>query len=430
MAAELSATAFDSKRMSGARNCFTPSALAPKFFGMIIKPKIRGFICTTAHPEGCAAQVQEQIACVRAKGAIPGMAKRVLVIGSSTGYGLSSRIVSAFGGGAATLGVFFEKAGEEGRTGSAGWYNSVAFEKAAHAAGLYAKSINGDAFSDAIKEQVIATIKADLGQVDAVIYSLASPRRTHPRTGVTHNSTLKPVSAPFTAKTVNTDKGTVTDITIEPASEQEIADTTAVMGGEDWEMWIDALESAGVLADGALTVAYSYIGPDLTWAIYRNGTIGRAKEDLEATAGRLRTRLGAKGGRAIVSVNKALVTQASSAIPVVPLYISMLYKVMKAHGLHEGCIEQIYRLFATRLFDSAAPPPDEAGRVRLDDWEMRPEIQAEVATLWPQATTENLGALTDIAGYRNEFLKLFGFGLPGVDYEAETDPIAPLPSAG
>ncbi len=396
---------------------------------MIIKPKIRGFICTTAHPEGCAAHVGEQIAYVQKKGPVAGLPKRVLVIGASTGYGLASRITTAFAGGAGTLGVFFEKAGEEGRTASAGWYNSVAFEKAAHAAGLYAKSINGDAFSDAIKAQVIAAIQADLGQVDAVIYSLASPRRTHPRTGVTHSSTLKPVGAPFTAKTVNTDKGTVTDITIEPASEQEIADTIAVMGGEDWEMWIDALESAGVLADGTLTVAYSYIGPDLTWAIYRNGTIGRAKEDLEATAGRLQTRLGAKGGYALVSVNKALVTQASSAIPVVPLYISMLYKVMKAHGLHEGCIEQIYRLFATRLYDSAAPPPDEAGRIRIDDWEMRPEIQAEVAAIWPQATTENLEALTDIAGYRTEFLRLFGFGLPGVDYAAETDPIAPLPSA-
>ena len=395
---------------------------------MIIKPKIRGFICTTAHPEGCAAQVAAQIAYVRGKGALAGGAKRVLVIGASTGYGLASRIVPAFAGGAATLGVFFEKAGEEGRTASAGWYNSVAFERAAHAAGLYAKSLNGDAFSDAIKEQVIATIKADLGQVDAVIYSLASPRRTHPRTGVTHSSTLKPIGAPFTAKTVNTDKGTVTDITIEPASEQEIADTTAVMGGEDWEMWIDALESAGVLADGALTVAYSYIGPDLTWAIYRNGTIGRAKEDLETTARRLQTRLGSKGGHAFVSVNKALVTQASSAIPVVPLYISMLYQVMKAAGTHEGCIEQIYRLFADRL-SQPTPDVDEAGRIRLDDWEMVPDIQAAVAEIWPQATTENLESLTDIAGYRTEFLKLFGFGLPGVDYEAETDPIAPLPSA-
>ncbi len=397
-------------------------------FPMIIKPKIRGFICTTAHPEGCAAHVREQIGYVQKKGAITGVPQRVLVVGASTGYGLSSRIVAAFGGGAATLGVFYEKAGEEGRTGSAGWYNSVAFETAAHAAGLYAKSINGDAFSDAIKEQVIAAIKADLGQVDAVIYSLASPRRTHPRTGVTHSSVLKPVGAAYTARTVSTDKGIVSEITIEPASAQEIADTVTVMGGEDWEMWIDALEKAGVLAEGALSVAYSYIGPDVTWAIYRNGTIGRAKEDLEATAARLQTRLGAKGGHAFVSVNKALVTQASSAIPVVPLYISMLYKVMKAHGLHEGCIEQLYRLFADRL-SQPAPAVDEAGRIRIDDWEMRPEIQAEVAAIWPQATTENLETLTDIAGYRTEFLRLFGFGLPGVDYEAESDPITPLPSA-
>lgn len=396
---------------------------------MIIKPKIRGFICTTAHPAGCAAHVQQQIDFVRSKGAIDGLPKRVLVIGASTGYGLASRIVPAFAGGAATLGVFFEKPGEDGRTGSAGWYNSVAFEKAAHAAGLYAKSINGDAFSDGIKQQTIDLIKADLGQVDAVIYSLASPRRTHPKTGVTHSSTLKPIGGAFTAKTVNTDKGLVTDVTIEPANEQEIADTVAVMGGEDWEMWIDALSAAGVLAPGALTVAYSYIGPDLTWAIYRNGTIGRAKEDLEATAKRLAGKLAPDGGRAFVSINKALVTQASSAIPVVPLYISMLYKVMKAAGTHEGCIEQIQRLFADRLAPGKDPQLDDAGRIRIDDWEMRPEIQKQVAEIWPAATTENLEATTDIAGYREEFLRLFGFGLPGVDYEAEADPVAPLPSA-
>ncbi|MDB6153871.1 MAG: Trans-2-enoyl-CoA reductase [Chthoniobacteraceae bacterium] len=397
---------------------------------MIIKPKVRGFICVTAHPEGCAAHVGQQIEFVRAKGPLSGMPKRVLVIGSSTGYGLASRIVPAFAGGAATLGVFFEKAGEEGRTASAGWYNSVAFEKAAHAEGLYAKSINGDAFSDEIKRQVIETIKADLGQVDAVIYSLASPRRTHPKSGETFKSTLKPIGDSFTAKTVDTDKGLVTDITINPASEQEVADTVAVMGGEDWEMWIDALSEAGVLAPGALTVAYSYIGPDLTWAIYRNGTIGRAKEDLEATAKRLAGKLAPNGGRALVSINKALVTQASSAIPVVPLYISMLYKVMKAHGTHEGCIEQIERLFASHLANGATPQLDEAGRIRLDDLEMRPEIQKEVAEIWPQATTENLAALSDIAGYRSEFLRLFGFGLPGVNYEAESDPIAPMPSQG
>ena len=392
---------------------------------MIIAPKIRGFICTTAHPEGCAAHVQEQIHFVRSRSPIAGLPKRVLVIGASTGYGLASRIVPAFAGGAATLGVFFEKPPEPQRTASAGWYNSVAFERAAHAAGLYAKSINGDAFSDAIKQQVIDMIKADLGTVDTVIYSLASPRRTHPKTGVVHKSVLKPIGAPYSAQTLDTDKGTISTITIEPASEQEIADTLAVMGGEDWEMWIDALAAAGVLAPDATTVAYSYIGPDITWAIYRNGTIGHAKEHLEATA----KRLSQKVGRACVSINKALVTQASSAIPVVPLYISLLYKVMKAKGTHEGCIEQIHRLFAARLAPGKDPQLDEAGRIRVDDWEMQPDVQAAVAELWPQVTTENLPQLSDIAGYRTEFLKLFGFGLPGIDYTAETDPNLPMPSA-
>jgi enoyl-[acyl-carrier protein] reductase/trans-2-enoyl-CoA reductase (NAD+) len=396
---------------------------------MIIKPKIRGFICTTAHPDGCAAHVRQQIDYVRAKGPIAGAPKRVLVIGSSTGYGLASRIVPAFAGGAATLGVFFEKPGEPDRSGTAGWYNSVAFERAAHAAGLYAKSINGDAFSDAVKEQVIATIKADLGQVDAVIYSLASPRRTHPRTGVVHKSCLKPVGESFKNKTVDSDKGAVTEVNIEPASDAEIADTVAVMGGEDWQMWIESLAAAGVLAPGVVTVAYSYIGPSLTWAIYRNGTIGRAKEHLEETADLLTAKLANLEGHAWVSVNKALVTQASSAIPVVPLYISLLYRVMKAKGTHEGCIEQIYRLFAERLAPGAHPDPDDEGRIRIDDWEMRDDVQAEVAALWEKVTTENLPALSDIAGYRAEFLRLFGFGLDGVDYEAEVDPGVGLPSA-
>src|SRR5436190_7135535 len=379
---------------------------------MIIKTKIRAFICTTAHPAGCAAHIQEQIDYVQGKGPIAGAPKRVLVIGASTGYGLASRIVPAFAGGAATLGVFFEKPGEADRTGSAGWYNSVAFERTAHAAGLYAKSINGDAFSDAIKEQVIEIIKKDLGTVDAVIYSLASPRRTHPRTGAVHKSCLKPVGAAYTNKTVDTDKGLVNDVTIEPANDAEIADTVAVMGGEDWEMWMDALDAAGVLAPGVVTVAYSYIGPDLTWAIYRNGTIGRAKEHLEETADRITAKLAAKEGHAWVSVNKALVTQASSAIPVVPLYISLLYKVMKAKGLHEGCIEQIYRLFAERL--AGNPQPDEEGRIRIDDWEMRDDVQAEVAALWAQVTTENLPSVSDIVGYRSEFLRLFGFGMKSI----------------
>lgn len=396
---------------------------------MVIKPKIRGFICTTAHPEGCAAHVREQIEYVRSRGPLQGMPQRVLVIGASTGYGLASRIVPAFAGGASTIGLFFEKPGEEGRTGSAGWYNSVAFERAAHAAGLYAKSLNGDAFSNELKERAIALIKADLGQVDCVIYSLASPRRKDPRTEVVHSSVLKPVGPPFTAKTVNTDKGVVSEITIEPANEEEQAGTVAVMGGEDWQLWLDALQAAGVLAPKAITVAYSYIGPDITYAIYRKGTIGLAKDDLEATALRLDAGLATHGGHAYVSVNKALVTQASSAIPVVPLYISLLYRVMKEKGLHEGCIEQIQRLFAERLYNGAQPQLDEKHRIRIDDWEMRDDIQQAVAKLWAEVTTENLPTLSDIDGYRTEFLKLFGFGLPGVDYEAEVDPVQPLPSA-
>ncbi len=396
---------------------------------MIIQPKVRGFICVTSHPEGCAEHVRQQMEFVKSKGSLAGMPKRVLVLGASTGYGLASRIVPAFAGGAATLGVFFERASENGKPASAGWYNSCAFEKAAASAGLYAKSINGDAFSDEIKARTVSMIKEDLGQVDLVIYSLASPRRTNPRTGLTVKSVLKPIGAPFTAKTVDTDKGLVSEITIEPASEEEISDTVTVMGGEDWEMWMDALAEGGVLAPGAKTVAYSYIGPDLTWAIYRNGTIGRAKEDLESTAGRISEKLSASGGGAYVSVNKALVTQASSAIPVVPLYISLLYKVMKEKGLHEGCIEQIQRLFAEHLYNGASPKLDEAGRIRIDDWEMRPDIQTAVAALWPTVSSENLPQISDIAGYREEFLRLFGFGLPGVDYAAEVDPDVPLPSA-
>jgi enoyl-[acyl-carrier protein] reductase/trans-2-enoyl-CoA reductase (NAD+) len=392
---------------------------------MIIKPKVRGFICITAHPQGCAANVRSQIEYVKSKGPLGQMPRRVLVIGASTGYGLASRVVAAFGGNAGTIGVFFEKPAEEGRTGSAGWYNSAAFEQAAHASGLYAKSINGDAFSDALKRQVIDLIKADLGQVDAVIYSLASPRRVHPKTGEIFKSVLKPIGAPYTNKTVDTDKGVVSEITIGPAVEQEIRDTTAVMGGEDWEMWIDALAGAGVLAPGALTVAYSYIGPRVTWAIYRNGTIGRAKEDLEAAAARITGKLEPLGGCARVSINKALVTQASSAIPVVPLYISMLYRVMK-----EGCIEQIQRLFAERLYNGASQQLDDQGRIRIDDWEMRADVQEAVEAIWPGVTTENLSALTDIAGYREEFLRLFGFGLPGVDYDAETEPVVPFEVIG
>lgn len=388
---------------------------------MIIRPKTRGFICITAHPQGCAAHVQQWIDFVRASGPVSGGPKRVLVVGSSTGYGLASRVVSAFGCRASTLGVYFEKPSEPERLGTAGWYNTIAFERAARAEGLYAEGINGDAFSDAVKQQAIDQIRNDLGQIDLLIYSLASPRRTHPKTAVVSKSVLKPIGQGYSSKTVDTDKWAVNPVSIEPATEQEVADTVSVMGGEDWGMWVDALESANLLAPGFTTVAYSYIGPDLTWAIYRNGTIGRAKEDLEKTGQALQERLKARGGRAYVSVNKALVTQASSAIPVVPLYISLLYRVMKEKGLHEGCIEQIRRLFGN-LYGGAATPVDADGRIRIDDWEMRPDVQQAVAALWPQVTTENLQQLADTAGYREEFLKLFGFGLPGIDYDQETEP--------
>ena len=395
---------------------------------MVITPKIRGFICVTAHPEGCAANVREQIQFVQKNGPIKEAPKRVLVVGASTGYGLASRISAAFAGDAATIGVFFERPSEKGNPATAGWYNTVAFEKEAHAKGLYAKSINGDAFSDEIKQQTIELIKADLGQIDLLIYSLASPRRTHPKTGTSHRSVLKPLGAPFTAKTVDTDKGLVNEVTIEPASDLEITDTAAVMGGEDWKFWVNALEEAGLLAQGFTTVAYSYIGPVLTWAVYRNGTIGKAKEHLEATAKELHAQLASKNGRAYVSVNKALVTQASSAIPVVPLYISLLYKVMKEKGLHEGCIEQIQRLFMTHLYNGATPVLDESGLIRVDDWEMRADIQKAVTELWPEICTENLETISDIKGYRSEFLKLFGFGIEGVDYQQDLEPAIPIPS--
>lgn len=395
---------------------------------MIIKPKVRGFVCVTAHPTGCAAHIQEQIDYVKRKGPIKGGPRNVLVIGASTGYGLASRITAAFGCRAKTLGIFFERPSEEGRSATPGWYNTIAFTDAARKDGLFAANINGDAFSDDIKKQALEVIKRDMGPIDLVVYSLASPRRTHPKTGAVHKSTLQPIGAPYTNKTVDTDKGIVSEVTIQPADDAGIADTVAVMGGEDWEMWMDALAEAKLLAPGATSVAYSYIGPSHTWPIYKDGTIGRAKIDLERAGRAIDRKLKAHGnGRAFISVNKALVTQASSAIPVVPLYISILYKVMKEKNLHEGCIEQMYRLFATQLYNGNQPKFDSEGRVRVDDWEMRPDIQAPIADIWPKVTTENLGQLTDIAGYRAEFLKLFGFGLPGVDYEKDVDPHVPMP---
>jgi enoyl-[acyl-carrier protein] reductase/trans-2-enoyl-CoA reductase (NAD+) len=394
---------------------------------MVIKPKIRGFVCITAHPQGCAAHVQEQINLIKSRGPLKNGPRNVLVIGASTGYGLASRIAAAFGAGANTLGIFFERPSEEDRPATPGWYNSIAFTDAARAAGLKALNLNGDAFSDDIKRQALDLIRREMGPIDLIVYSLASPRRTHPRTGAVHKSVLKPVGQSYTNKTVDTDKGIVSQITIEPANEAEIADTAAVMGGEDWEMWIEALLAEGLVAPGATSMAYSYIGPEVTWAIYKNGTIGLAKNNLERAARKIDASLKAHGyGRAFISVNKALVTQASSAIPVVPLYISILYKIMKANGTHEGCIEQIQRLFATQLYGGTGLQFDDQGRVRIDDWEMRPEIQAEVARIWPQVTTENLASFTDIAGYRSEFLKLFGFGIPGINYEAEVEPHLPL----
>lgn len=385
---------------------------------MIVKPKIRGFVCVTSHPKGCAANVQEQIDYVKNKGPQPHGPKKVLVIGSSAGYGLSSRITATFGYQAPTLGVFFERPANNGRPASAGWYNSIAFQDAARAEGIYAKSINGDAFSDEIKQQTIDTLKADLGKVDLVVYSLASPRRTDPKDGAVYKSVLKPVGAPFTAKNLDTDKGLVNDISIDPATEEDLFNTTKTMGGEDWELWIQALKEADVLAEGATTLAYSYIGPEVTYPIYRNGTIGKAKEDIENRAAQLTEKYGVK---AYVSVNKAVVTQASSAIPVVPLYLSILFKVMKEKNLHEGCTEQISRLFSDKLYNGGEVELDEAGRLRVDDWEMKPEVQEAVKAIWPTISTETLATDSDFATYQSEFLRLFGFGIDGVDYEAEVD---------
>ena len=387
---------------------------------MIIEPRMRGFICLTAHPKGCEQAVKNQIDYIKSKGKNEGP-KRVLVIGASTGFGLASRITSAFGSDAATIGVFFEKPPTEGKTASPGWYNSAAFENEATKAGLYAKSINGDAFSNEVKQQTIDMIKADLGQIDLVIYSLASPVRMHPTTGVLHRSVLKPIGQKFTNKTVDFHSGNVTEVSIESANEDDIENTVVVMGGEDWAMWMKALNEANLLANGAKTVAYSYIGPSLTEAVYRKGTIGRAKDHLEATAFEITDSLKNIGGNAYVSVNKALVTQASSAIPVIPLYISLLYKIMKKEGIHEGCIEQIQRLYKDRLFTGNSIPTDEKGRIRIDDWEMRDDVQEKIAALWIQATTENLPEIGDLAGYRTDFHNLFGFGFKEVDYTVDTN---------
>ena len=390
---------------------------------MVIKPKIRGFICTNAHPDGCAASVAQQIEYVTSQGDLGNGPKNVLVIGSSTGYGLASRIVSAFGYGANTLGICFEKAPSERKTATAGWYNTAAFHKQAKAKGLFAETINGDAFSNEIKAQAIETIKREMGQVDLVIYSLASPRRTDPETGEVYKSTLKPVGQAYTTKTYDTDKDRIHDISLEPANDDEIAQTIKVMGGEDWELWLAALADAGLLANGCKTTAYTYIGKELTWPIYGQATIGKAKEDLDRAAAAIVSNNKAKHVEAYVSSLKALVTQASSAIPVMPLYISLIYKVMKEEGTHEGCIEQIKGLFTERLF-ADSPQLDEMGRLRMDGKETNDETQAKIKALWDQVTQENFHELSDYAGYHHEFLKLFGFDIEGVDYETEQNTLA------
>lgn len=386
---------------------------------MIIKPKIRGFICTTTHPVGCEANVREQIAYVKAQGKLQDGPKRVLVIGASTGYGLASRINAAFGSDAATIGVFFEKPGSEAKTGSAGWYNAAAFDKAAKEQGLYSKSVNGDAFSNECRDTVIKLIKEDLGQIDLVVYSLASPVRKMPESGELVRSALKPIGEPYQSTALDTNKDKLVSAVVEPANEQEIADTIKVMGGQDWELWINALADAGVLADNAKSVAYSYIGTELTWPIYWHGTLGKAKEDLDRAAHAIDSKLKAKGGSANVAVLKSVVTQASAAIPVMPLYISIVFKIMKEQGIHEGCIEQIQRLFATKMYNDQTPETDDKNRLRLDDWELRDTVQKTCGEIWKQLNDDNIYQLTDYQSYKEEFLRLFGFGLKGVDYDAD-----------
>ena len=392
---------------------------------MVIQPKIRGFICTNAHPVGCAEHVKEQIEYVKALGPVANGPKNVLVIGSSTGYGLASRITAAFGSGAKTLGIFFEKEPTESKTASAGWYNTAAFEQAANAAGLWNKHLNGDAFTDELKSQAIDIISKEMGKIDLVVYSLAAPRRKDPVSGEVFSSVLKPIGQSYTARTLNTSKREIEEVSVEPANDEEIYQTVKVMGGEDWERWLDQLNAAGVLADNCQTVAYTYIGKELTWPIYGKATIGKAKEDLDRAAAAITDKLNAKKGKAYVASLKALVTQASSAIPIMPLYISLLYRVMKEEGTHEGCIEQINGLFRQGLY-SDAPLMDEAGRLRMDGKELSEHIQQAVKDLWGQVTTDTIDTLTDYKGYHNEFLRLFGFGYSHVDYDADVSPMVPL----
>jgi enoyl-[acyl-carrier protein] reductase/trans-2-enoyl-CoA reductase (NAD+) len=389
---------------------------------MIVKPRIRGFICTTAHPAGCARNVEKQIEFVQAQPPVDGP-KNVLVLGASGGYGLASRVCAAFGAGAATLGVSFEKSPTQTKTGTAGWYNNIALEEAAKAQGLFAKTLDGDAFSDEMKTRVVEIIKTEMGgSIDMLVYSLASPVRVHPRTGELHRNAIKPLGEALQIKTLNVDKGLVHEVDLEPATPEETAGTITVMGGEDWEFWISALREAGVLSEQFRTVAYTYIGSELTWPIYWHGTLGKAKEDLDRAAQAITSELQSLHGQARVVSLKAIVSQASSAIPVVPLYASLLFRVMKNANLHEEIIEHIYRLFATQLATGASENLDEKGRIRMDDVELSEPIQGELKRLWPLVTTENLPDYGDLEGFRTDFLKIFGFGFDGVDYDAEQDP--------
>ncbi len=388
---------------------------------MVIKPKIRGFICTNAHPKGCEAHVNEQINYVKANRASASGPKNVLVIGASTGYGLASRITATFGHEAKTLGIFFEKPPTEKKTASAGWYNTAAFQKAADEAGIYAKNINGDAFSHEIKAKAIAAIKADMGKIDLVVYSLASPRRTDPDTGEVYSSTLKPIGQSVTTKNLNTSKRIIDEVSVEAASDAEIQGTIDVMGGADWELWMNALADADVLATGVKTVAYTYIGKELTWPIYGKATIGKAKEDLDRAATAINAATTKLNGQARVTSLNAVVTQASSAIPIMPLYISAMFKVMKADGTYEGCIEQIANLFAENIY-SDTPRLDEQGRFRQNYKELEDSVQQRVTDIWNTVTSDTIDELTDYAAYHQEFLKLFGFSVAGVDYEQDISP--------
>ncbi len=389
---------------------------------MIIKPRIRGFLCTSAHPDGCRADVAEQIAYVERLVAIPSVPGRVLIIGASGGYGLASRIVAAFGGGAKTIGVFFERPAAGNRTASAGWYKSAAFAQAANDAGLYAKNVNGDAFSADMKSHVADLIEADLGQIDLVVYSLAAPQREL-GDGTVARSALKPIGEPFEGSTIDLNTGEIRSVSLPPATPDEIADTVTVMGGSDWEDWIRVLGERGVLADGCTTVNYTYLGSEVTWPIYLNGTIGQAKKDLERATGALASTLEPIGGGARLAVMKGLLTTASSAIPGMSLYLSLLFKAMKANGTHEGCIEQVQRLFTTRLFGGDGGGVDELGRIRMDELELDDEIQAFVKSRWGEVNESNLNALTDFEGYQEAFHKLYGFAFDGVDYEGDVDPV-------